>query len=168
LSRAFVKEPEGDDVSEDLPERIHSDEPNYITPAGDRALRDKLRLLGEERRCLSKESERLGKNGALQRFDRDIKYLQERLQRAIIVEQSPASLDQIRFGTSVSLLDESGVEYNFTIVGEDETDLDEGKLSWTSALGRNLLQGKLDDTVIWERPAGDLKLEIAAIYYKPE
>lgn len=168
MSRAFVKEPEGDDVYEDLPERIHSDEPNYITPTGDSALRDKLRLLGEERGCLSKEGERLGKNGDLQRIDRDIKYLQERLQRAIIVEQSPAPHDQVRFGTSVSLLDESGAEYEFTIVGEDETDLDEGKISWTSVLGRNLLQGKLDDTVIWQRPAGNLELEIAAIYYKPE
>lgn len=168
ISRAFVKETDGDDVIENLPGRIHSDEPNYITPAGEHHLREKLRLLGEERESLSRASERLGKTGELQRLDRDINYLQERLQRAIIVEQLAPPYDRVLFGTTVSLQDASGNAHEFTIVGEDETDLDAGKISWTSALGRTLMQGKIDSSVVWQRPAGDLELEICAISYKPD
>ncbi len=166
MSRAFVKEPDGDNVPEELAERIHSDAPNYITPTGERSLRENLRLLGTDHEALSRKEEHLGKNGELQRLDRDIRYLKERLQRAIIVKPGPAPHDYVIFGTSVSLLDESGVEHEFTIVGEDETDLDAGKISWTSPLGRNLLQRKIDDTITWKRPTGDLELEITAIFYK--
>ena len=146
MSRAFVKEPDGDDVAEDLPERVHSDEPNYITPMGEKDLREKLCLLGKERESLSKETERLGKKGELQRLDRDINYFQERLHRAIIVEQAAPPYDRVLFGTTVTLQDASDNEYEFTIVGEDETDLDAGKISWTSPLGRTLMQGKIDES----------------------
>jgi transcription elongation factor GreB len=168
MNRAFVKEPDGDDVNEDLPERVHSDEPNYITPMGEKGLREKIRLLGKEREVLNKEDERLGKKGDLQRLERDIGYYQERLHRAIVVERSTSLDEQVIFGTTVTLLDESENKYEFTIVGEDETDLDAGKISWTSALGRALLQQRVDDTVVWKRPAGDLELEICSIAYKPE
>jgi len=168
MSRAFVKEQDGDDVAEDLPERIHSDEPNYITPVGEQGLQEKMRSLNKERETLNKQNDHLGKKGELQRLDRDIRYLLERLHRAIIVEQTAPPCDHVLFGTTVTLEDSSGKEYEFTIVGEDETDLDVGKISWTSALGRTLMQQRIDDTVIWKQPAGDLKMEICSIDYKPD
>ncbi len=166
ISRAFVKEQDGDDLAEDLPERIHSDAPNYITPAGERRLRLKLRLLGESYENLNREKEHLGKKGDLQRLDRDIKYYQERLHRAIPVEQTAAPYDRVLFGMSVSLQDSCGNEYEFTIVGEDEADLNTGKISWTSPLGQALLQREVGETLVWIRPAGDLELEVAEINYR--
>ena len=115
---------------------------------------------------MSKESERLGKKGELQRLDRDINYFQERLHRAIIVEQASPPYDHVLFGTTVNLQDASDNKYEFTIVGEDETDLDAGKISWTSPLGRTLMQGKIDESIVWKRPADDLELDICAIDYK--
>ncbi len=112
------------------------------------------------------ESEHLGKKGEFLRIDRDINYFQERLHRAIIVDKSPPPYDRVLFGTSVYLKDESGNKYEFTIVGEDETDLDVGKISWTSALGKTLMQGKINESIIWNRPAGELELDIIEIYYK--
>lgn len=84
------------------------------------------------------------------------------------MEQLAPPYDHVLFGTSVSLQDASGNAYEFTIVGEDETDLDTGKISWTSALGRTLMQGKIDESVVWKRPAGDLELDICAINYKSD
>jgi transcription elongation GreA/GreB family factor len=104
----------------------------------------------------------------LLRIDRDIKYFQERLHRAIIVEQSPPPYEHVLFGSSVGLEDESGNKYEFTIVGEDETDLDAGKISWTSPLGKTLMQGVLNGSISWKRPAGELELDIFEICYKPE
>lgn len=130
-------------------------------------MREKLILLRKEHDVLSNESEHLGRKGELLRIDRDIKYFQERLHRAIIVEQSPPPYDRVLFGSSIELEDESGKKYEFTVVGEDETDLDAGKISWTSPLGKTLLQGKLNKSISWNRPAGELELDIIKIYYKP-
>lgn len=116
---------------------------------------------------MSNESEHLGKKGELLRIDRDINYFQERLHRAIIVEQSPPPYDRVLFGTSVDLEDESGNKYEFTIVGEDETDIGVGKISWTAPLGKTLMQGKINESILWNRPAGELELDIIEIYYKP-
>jgi len=51
-------------------------------------------------------------------------------------------------------------------VGEDEAEPDKGYISWVSPLARELLGKKTDDTVLWERPAGDLELEILGFSYK--
>ena len=42
MSRAFVKEPDGDEIADDLPERKISSHPNYFTPRGQQLLQDKL------------------------------------------------------------------------------------------------------------------------------
>jgi transcription elongation GreA/GreB family factor len=127
-----------------------------------------LGQLQKKHNTLNNESEHLGKKGELLRIDRDIKYFQERLHRAIIVEKSPPPYDRVLFGTSVDMEDESGNKYEFTIVGEDETDIDAGKISWTSPLGKMLMQGKINESILWNRPAGDLELDIIEIYYKPD
>ena len=117
---------------------------------------------------MSNGSEHLGKKGELLRIDRDINYFQERLHRAIIVEKKTPPYDRVLFGTSVYLEDESGNKYEFTIVGEDETDLDMGKISWTSALGKTLMQRKVNESICWNRPAGELELDILEIDYKSD
>ena len=42
MSRAFVKEPDGDEVADDLPERKISPHPNYVTPCGHQLLQKQL------------------------------------------------------------------------------------------------------------------------------
>ena len=50
MSRAFVKEPDGDEIADDLPERKISSHPNYVTPHGQQLLQDKLQQAESERR----------------------------------------------------------------------------------------------------------------------
>ncbi|MCZ6803533.1 MAG: GreA/GreB family elongation factor [Proteobacteria bacterium] len=66
----------------------------------------------------------------------------------------------MRFGATVKLIDENDLEYIFSIVGEDEAEPNQGRISWVSPLARELVGKKTDDVVMWERPAGNLEMEI--------
>ena len=58
MSRAFVKEADGDVSAEELPERPQSPHPNYVTAAGLVALQAHLAKLQEQRRQLPEHPER--------------------------------------------------------------------------------------------------------------
>ena len=56
MSRAFVKEPDGDEVADDLPERKISPHPNYVTPRGQQLLQEQLQHAeAEQQRLQGKE-----------------------------------------------------------------------------------------------------------------
>ena len=52
MSRAFVKEPDGDEVADDLLERKISPHPNYVTPHGQQLLQEQLQHAEAERQRL--------------------------------------------------------------------------------------------------------------------
>ena len=165
MSRAFVKEPDGDDVREELPERQHSDAPNYITPRGEQQLRTRVHELDESRAVLATEPDRLGKSGELQRLESDLRYLQERLKRAIVVQTPEPPFETVGVGARIELVDEDDETHRFEIVGEDEVDVAAGRVSWNSPLGHAVLRREVGNAVIWKRPAGDLEVEIVSIDY---
>ena len=165
MSRAFVKEPDGDQVVDAPPERRHSDTPNYITPGGLEALRARAVALETERRTLAEAPERLGSKGDLHRVESDLRYLNERMQRAIVVEPPDGPSTQIGIGAEVELVDENDETHRFAIVGEDEVDVGAGRVSWSSPIGRAILRRRIGDAAIWKRPAGDLEVEIVAVRY---
>ena len=82
MSRAFVKEADGEQPGEELPERPQSPHPNYVTASGLKALQEHLTKLQEERRHLTEagEPEMLDKEH-LKLVERDIRYFQERIER---------------------------------------------------------------------------------------
>jgi transcription elongation factor GreB len=165
MSRAFVKENE-DQVPE-LPERPQSPHPNFVTPRGLALLKQQLAELEDSRHRHAVEQSLLDKE-ALQVTERDLRYVQERLTRAIPVDYDQQPKDQVDFGAIVETEDENGVKRKFEIVGEDEADPNIGKLSWVSPLALALKDAKVADTVVWKRPAGDLELEILSIRYPTE
>ena len=61
--------------------------------------------------------------------------------------------------------DADGEERVFAIVGEDEADAAVGKVSWVSPLANALLGARVEDTVTWGRPNGNVDLEILSITY---
>lgn len=97
--------------------------------------------------------------------ERDLRYVQERITRAILVDLAQQPKDRVDFGAHVETEDENGVTRSFEIVGEDEADPSQGKLSWVSPLALALKDARVGDTVLWKRPAGDLELEVTAIRY---
>jgi transcription elongation GreA/GreB family factor len=165
MSRAFVKEPEGEAAEEDLPLRGPSPYPNYVTPRGFSLLKARLQELEEERGRLGSPDADLSAKTRIKQVKRDIRSLQESLERAIVVDPGLQSRDDVRFGAAVTVMDENQETHEFTIVGEGEACAPKGLISWVSPLAKALLGRRVGDTVIWERPAGNLELEIVSFHY---
>ncbi len=165
MSRAFVKEPEGDQAEDDLPERPQSDLPNYITPAGLAALRAKWAELQAEQDQLQNEADALVNRNRKKRLEQELNYMDQRIQAAIVIDPAKQATDAVRFGATVDLLDENSKAWTFTIVGEDEADPGNNRISWASPLASQLMGKQVDDVVVWQRPAGTLELEITDFRY---
>ena len=162
MSRAFVKENE--DQATELPERPQSPHPNFVTPHGLHLLKQQLADLEAAKKAHAAEGEFLDKE-ALLVIERDLRYVQERLARAVPVDPAGQPQDRVEFGAIVDTVDENDAKRRFEIVGEDEADPNIGKLSWVSPLALALKDAKTGDIVVWKRPAGDVDLEIVKIAY---
>lgn len=154
--------------------------PNYITPGGARKLTDELnQLLKVERPKTVDEVATAAAHGdrsenaeykygklKLKDIDRRIRYLQKRLDRVVLVDPKERRGDVVFFGATVEVADEEGTQKRYQLVGEDETEPNEGRISWRSPLGRSLLKRQLGDIVTVKRPAGETELEIVNIAYE--
>ncbi len=165
MSRAFVKENDLEHAGTDLPERPQSEHPNYVTPAGLAELRAQAEQLEQERLRLAPRKDDPVIRQRMAMIDRDLRYVQGRLERAIPVDPAGQATDAVLFGAIVNLEDENGERHEYAIVGEDEADIARNKVSWVSPLARALIGARVGDTVKWRRPAGDLELEITGIQY---
>ena len=94
---------------------------------------------------------------------RDLRYYEERVKRAVLVAPGSGAPDRVHFGAVVEVRDESGAIDTIAIVGEDEADAALGKISWVSPLAKALLNAELGELVRWRRPAGLQELEILSI-----
>lgn len=167
MSRAFVKEPDEGAPVEGLPERQISDHPNYVTPAGLHQLEDKVGELETRRLELLDGEDDLARE-QLVYVDRDLRYYTARLESAILVAMSRQPRRKVAFGAAVTVSQNGGDRRTFTIVGEDEADLKEGKISYVSPLAEALVEARVGSTVLWRRPAGNLQLTVEAIEYPEE
>lgn len=166
MSRAFTKESDDDLVAGELPERPVPAHANYVTPRGHEQLQARVRELQSLHERLAAQSE--DDSAARQKrreVERDQRYLVAQLERAVVVDPAGQPRDEVHFGAEVKILDEDGKTHRFTIVGDDEADVAEGKVSWASPLAKAMIGAKAGDTVIWRRPAGDAEVEIAEIRY---
>jgi len=164
MSRAFIKEDDSNTSAEELPERPQSPHPNYVTPGGLTALQSQLAELQEQRRQLLEHPDAILAQEHLKPVERDIRYFQERIERAVVIDPASQPRDKVSFGALVSTVDDDD-KRRFAIVGEDEADPAVGKISWVSPLARTLTGAAVGDSVVWKRPAGDKTLEITAIEY---
>ena len=165
MSRAFVKEPDGDTVQDETPDIPISEHPNYVTAAGLRQLEAERDRLMAERRDLKAGPDPVAARLALFPVERRLRYVTARLESAIL--RQPDQVTRIAFGHTILVADEAGHEFRYAIVGEDEADIGAAKVSWVSPLARALLEAEVGDLVKWHRPAGDLELEILEITATP-
>jgi transcription elongation factor GreB len=152
---------------------------NYITPGGYRKLNDELaRLWKVERPQVVTTVSWAAANGdrsengdyiygkrKLREIDRRIRYLSKTLDRAVVVDNAGKTHGRVHFGATVTILPESGDEREVTIVGVDELDAGDARVSWRSPLARALLTAKVGDTVTVTAPRGPEEIEIVAIRY---
>jgi transcription elongation factor GreA len=97
-----------------------------------------------------------------------INQIEDRLARAQVIEPGDEAPDAVRFGTTVVLEDsESGEEVVYTLVGEDESDASNGRISVTSPVARALLGRACGDEVKVKVPKGTREFEILEIRLQP-
>jgi len=95
-----------------------------------------------------------------------IAMLDDRIARAQVIDSSGQSPDKVRFGATVKLEDiDSGDELSYTIVGEDEADAKEGRISVTSPVARALMSKEVGDEVQVKVPKGQRELEVLEIAF---
>jgi transcription elongation GreA/GreB family factor len=162
MSRAFVKEPDSDQAISALPDRVQSPHVNYVTPAGLRQLQEHLDGLLSRRKIIGRGV--LAENKKQQMFiDRDLRYFEERIRRAVLINPADQPKDEVHFGAVVEVETPEGRRMTYAIVGEDEADAAQGKISWVSPLARAMAEARVGDTVTWKRPAGEVELTIVAV-----
>jgi transcription elongation factor GreB len=152
---------------------------NYITPGGFRRLQEELaRLWKVERPAMvttvawaagngdrSENGDYIYGKRRLREIDRRIRYLSRTLDRAVVVDNAGKMHERVRFGATVTFRYESGTEREVTIVGVDELDSGDARISWRSPLGRALLGAEEGDTVTVRAPRGPERLEVLAVRY---
>ena len=93
-----------------------------------------------------------------------IALLEDRIARAQVIAPSSQDTDQVRFGCTVRLQDiETGEEVRYMIVGEDESDASQGRISVTSPVGRALVGKAVDDSVEVKVPKGTREFDVLEI-----
>jgi len=152
----------------------------YITPQGEKALRNELHQLWKiERPQVTATVHEAAKNGdrsengdyiygkrRLREIDSRVRFLGKRLEELTIVDQMPTETDKVFFGATVTLEDEQGHEQKYQIVGPDEFDLTLGKLSMDSPLAKAMLGKRLDDEIAVHSPSGQQYFCITHIHYQ--
>ena len=92
--------------------------------------------------------------------------LEDKLQRAEVIDVSKLSGATIKFGATVTLIDEdTEAKKVFQIVGETEADVKSGKVSITSPTARALIGKKVGDTVEVNTPGGGKSYGILKVAY---
>lgn len=164
MSRAFVKDDDGD-AHDALPDLPLSDHPNYVTPRGMAKLRERLAAAHIRRDALrATEDSALAEQSELAALERDLRWLNTRVASAIEVDLSKQPRDRVAFGATVTVDSDEG-EQRWQIVGEDEADAEHGLVSYVSPLAAALIGARVSDEVRWQRPAGDITIEVVAIDY---
>ena len=165
MSRAFVKENDLEHAGIDVPERPVSDEPNYVTPNGLKLLNLQIDALEVERGILKNKKDDPIAKQKIAIIERDMRYYAARIESAILTTPRKEDHSIVLFGAIVTVEDEEGNLSVYEIVGEDEADIHQGKVSYLSPLAEALIGSKLGDEVTWEKPMGDAYLTIQKIEY---
>jgi transcription elongation factor GreA len=95
-----------------------------------------------------------------------ISHLQGILAAARVVDISKIKSERIVFGASVTLHDSAkGTRHIYQLVGEEEAEFKENKISYISPLGRALIGKEEGDTIVVKAPKGDLEYEIESFEF---
>ena len=157
-----------------------AERPNYITPAGYRALREEYEALyGGERPQLLETISWAAANGdrsenadyqygrrRLREVDRRINFLARRMKEAKVTDPArQPDKARVWFGATVTLADEDDCERTVTLVGEDEADAGAGRISFYSPIARAIRGAALGDVRRVILPGGDKEYEVMGIAY---
>ena len=92
--------------------------------------------------------------------------LEDKLSRAEVIDASKLSGTKVKFGATVTLVDEdTEEEKSYQIVGDMEADVKSGRISISSPIARALIGKDLGDTVEVMAPGGARSYEIVGVRF---
>lgn len=152
---------------------------NYITPAGFRRLQREFETLrGPTRREVvaklseaaaegdrSENAEYIYRKRQLRQIDSRIRFLMKRMAIAEVIDPSQHKSERVTFGCVVTVEDEAGKELRYQIVGVDESEPKEGRISYSSPIGKALIGKRVDDEASVRVNAGVRELVITRIEF---
>lgn len=183
MSKAFINEDQASEIEEDLPEgnALPAQSKNYMTPRGFAKLQAELqKLLNDDRPKLTATVAWAASNGdrsenadyiygkkRLREIDKKIRWLSKRLESSEVIDPLKVEKkEQAFFSATVTVEDENGLQKTYSIVGIDEADPAQGKISWISPLAKSLLKARQGDLVSFRSPKGIQELEVIKISYQ--
>lgn len=96
-----------------------------------------------------------------------IQELQGKLARAEVIDPSKINQSKVAFGATVKVLDTGAdEEYIFILVGPEEADVKQGKISISSPVGRALIGREIGDTAVIKAPARTIEYEVLEIRFE--
>ena len=168
MSKAFTRESDeasGDEVAPLRP-LVPAGVKRYITKEGADRLREQANALLEEKRALVSGGgpEGIDTTARARRIEAAVQRLRDALD-SVIVAEPPADLGKVGFGASIHVRDQQGEEDTYQIVGPDEADPTQGRISSISPLAQALINKRAGDTVRFKSPAGNQELMILSVRY---
>jgi transcription elongation factor GreA len=152
-----------------------------MTPEGYRKLQEELKRMRSEDRPriiqaieearahgdLSENAEYDAAKNAQGQLDARMKEIEDHLGRAQVIDPASLSGDRVVFGATVVLMDLTrDTQLTYQLVGEDESDLSQGKISIKAPLGRALIGKSKGDFFVFKSPAGERELEVEDIRFE--
>ena len=151
----------------------------YITPEGEQKLTEELQYLWKVERPhvtarvsaaaaqgdRSENAEYIYGKKRLREIDSRIRFLANRLDGINVINHIPDDQDLVYFGAFVTIEDEEGEEVEYRIVGPDEFNTVDGKLSMDSPLGKAMLGKRVEDKIKISTPKGVKGFYILKIHY---
>ncbi len=101
----------------------------------------------------------------LRQIDRRAGFLAKRMKAVTVIDPAAADRTHVRFGATVTIVDEQGDERTVTLVGDDESDAAAGRIGWNAPLSRALRGAAVGDVRRVTLPGGEREFEVAAIRY---
>jgi transcription elongation factor GreB len=180
MSKALTKESDSADSEVEEADALPAHAKNYVTPAGLAALQEEFRrLLYQERPKVVEIVSWAAGNGdrsengdyiygkkRLREIDLRVRYLTKHIESAEVVDpERQKKQDQVFFGATVEYTRKDNTQQKVTIVGIDEAELANGKISWLSPVARALMKAHVGDVIEFRTPAGPETVAVLSIEY---
>ena len=96
-----------------------------------------------------------------------IREIQGKLAQAEVIDPTTMSGDRVVFGATVTLYDfDEDEEFTYQIVGDDEADIKDKKISFSSPIARAMIGKSVGDEATIRAPKGNRIVEIMDVQFK--
>ena len=152
-----------------------------MTVSGERLLRKRLKYMKEVERPnnvrdievarahgdLSENAEYHAAKEKQGLLDAQMREIEDKLSRAEVIDPSKLSGTRVVFGAIVRLEDvDTETEVTYQIVGSEETDPKQGRISYTSPLARAIIGKEEGDSVQFKAPGGVREYDILEVTFE--